>query len=130
MRHLTALFLWNIATVLPGHRDISTILTGNLPAALVWQLPAVLPGHLFAALGGVLQRTGSIAAVVLSGVVVLITNGFMACRAFLLVFRAAFLLILSAALLLIIGAALPAVLSDRSTLLAVAGAALLLVGGA
>merc|ERR1711942_63979 len=127
--------------------NLPTALAGHLPAALLGLLPTFLRGHLF--LGGVLQGTTSIAAVVLSGVMLL--NSFMACRALglvcsaalLLVFRVAFLFILSAALLLIysvtglliispallsilraallliVGTALPAVFSDRSTLLLV-----------
>merc|ERR1711942_394488 len=107
--------------------NLPTALAGHLSAALLGLLPTVLHGHLF--LGGMLQGTTSIAAVVLSGVMLL--NSFMACRALclvcsaalLLVFSVAFLFILSpallsilrAALLLIVGAALPAVLSDRST---------------
>lgn len=84
-RNLLAALLGNLPTALAGH----------LPAALLGLLPTFLRGHLF--LGGVLQGTTSITAVVLSGVVLL--NSFMACRALGLVCSAALLLVFSVAFL-------------------------------
>ena len=86
-RNLLAALLGNLPTALAGH----------LPAALLGLLPTVLPWHLFKTFGGVLQRATSIAAVVLSGVVLL--NSFMACRALGLVCSAALLLVFSVAFL-------------------------------